>query len=66
LYSFIHFWLVHFTIDFLDSLTLEQVAALEGVVLPPKATQLTNMEVDEREETTLHDVDIEEMRRKHA
>jgi hypothetical protein len=39
---------------------------LEGVVLPPKATQLTNMEVDEREETTLHDVDIEEMRRKHA
>jgi hypothetical protein len=35
-------------------------------VLPPKSsTQLTDMELDECEETTLHDVNIEdEMRRK--
>jgi DnaJ family protein A protein 2 len=41
---------------------------LEGVVLPPRSsTQLTDMEVDECEETTMHDVENEEeMRRKHA
>jgi DnaJ family protein A protein 2 len=48
--------------------TPEQVAALEGVVLPPRSpTQLTDMEVDECEETAMHDVENEEeMRRKHA
>jgi DnaJ family protein A protein 2 len=58
---------IHFTVDFPDSLTAEQVAALEGVLPPRPSTQLTDMEVDECEETTLHDVNIEEeMRRKQA
>lgn len=58
---------IHFTVDFPDSLTPDQCKALEAV-LPPKASvQLTDMELDECEETTLHDVNIEEeMRRKQA
>ena len=57
---------IHFTVEFPDSLTLEQCKALEGI-LPskPSAARLTEMELDECEETTLHDVNIEEeMRRK--
>ncbi|XP_059430693.1 dnaJ protein homolog [Corylus avellana] len=58
---------IHFTVEFPDSLTLEQVGALEGVLPPRPSSQLTDMEVDECEETTLHDVNIEEeMRRKQA
>jgi len=58
---------IHFTVDFPDSLTPEQVGALEGVLPPRASTQLTDMELDECEETTLHDVNIEEeMRRKQA
>lgn len=58
---------IHFTVDFPDSLNAEQVVALEGVLPPRPSTQLTDMEVDECEETTLHDVNIEEeMRRKQA
>lgn len=58
---------IHFTVEFPDTLNPEQCKALEAV-LPPKASvQLTDMEVDECEETTLHDVNIEdEMRRKQA
>ncbi|MBA0878402.1 hypothetical protein Goshw_011591 [Gossypium schwendimanii] len=58
---------IHFTVDFPDSLTPDQCKALEAV-LPPKASvQLTDMELDECEETTMHDVNIEEeMRRKQA
>lgn len=59
---------IHFTVEFPDSLSPEQVAALEAVLPPKSSTQLTDMELDECEETTLHDVNIEdEMRRKqHA
>ncbi|PIA37437.1 hypothetical protein AQUCO_03000189v1 [Aquilegia coerulea] len=58
---------IHFTVFFLDSLTPEQCKALEAV-LPPKTTvHMTDMELYECEETTMHDVNIEEeMRRKHA
>ncbi|GMG98397.1 hypothetical protein Nepgr_000237 [Nepenthes gracilis] len=59
---------VHFTVEFPDSLSPEQVKALEAV-LPQKSSmhQLTDMELDECEETTLHNVNIEEeMRRKQA
>ncbi|KAF9675230.1 hypothetical protein SADUNF_Sadunf09G0010500 [Salix dunnii] len=55
---------IHFTVDFPDSLTPDQVKAIE-TILPRPSSQLTNMELDECEETTLHDVNIEEeMRRK--
>ncbi|KAK1263202.1 hypothetical protein QJS04_geneDACA009377 [Acorus gramineus] len=56
---------IHFTVEFPESLLPEQCKALE-VVLPPRtSSQLTDMELDECEETTLHDVNIEEeMRRK--
>ena len=58
---------IHFTVDFPDSLTPEQCKALEGVLPPRTASQLTDMELDECEETTMHDVNIEEeMRRKQA
>lgn len=58
---------IHFNVDFPDSLTPDQVTAL-AEILPSKAqSQLTDMELDECEETTLHDVNIEdEMRRKQA
>ncbi|XP_020096223.1 dnaJ protein homolog 2-like [Ananas comosus] len=56
---------IHFTVDFPDSLTLDQCRALEAVLPPKPASELTDMELDECEETTLHDVNIEEeMRRK--
>ncbi|KAJ6345001.1 hypothetical protein OIU78_007811 [Salix suchowensis] len=55
---------IHFTVDFPDSLTPDQVKAIE-TILPRPSRQLTDMELDECEETTLHDVNIEEeMRRK--
>lgn len=55
---------IHFTVDFPDSLTPDQVKAIE-TILPRPSSQLTDMELDECEETTLHDVNIEEeMRRK--
>ncbi|KAF5196559.1 Chaperone protein dnaj protein [Thalictrum thalictroides] len=61
---------IHFTVDFPKSLAPEQCKALEAV-LPPRAAaaavQMTDMKLDECEETTLHDVNIEEeMRRKQA
>ncbi|XP_022933971.1 dnaJ protein homolog [Cucurbita moschata] len=57
---------IHFSVDFPESLSAEQMKALE-TVLPskPSSSKLTDMEVDECEETTMHDVNIEEeMRRK--
>ncbi|KAL3652015.1 hypothetical protein CASFOL_001696 [Castilleja foliolosa] len=49
-----------FTVDFPESLSPEQSKALE-VVLPPRPTnRLTDMELDECEETTLHDINMEE------
>lgn len=58
---------IHFTVDFPEtgSLTVEQQKALETLLPPRPVSQLTDMELDECEETTLHDVNIEdEMRRK--
>ncbi|KAJ0102275.1 hypothetical protein Patl1_05837 [Pistacia atlantica] len=56
---------IHFTVDFPDSLTPDQCKALEAVLPQRSSVQLTDMELDECEETTLHDVNIEEeMRRK--
>ncbi|XP_071721802.1 dnaJ protein homolog isoform X1 [Rutidosis leptorrhynchoides] len=57
---------IQFTVDFPDTLSLDQCKALEAVLPPRSSTQLTDMEIDECEETTLHDVNImeEEMRRK--
>lgn len=58
---------VHFTVEFPDSLSPDQVKALEAVLPPKPSMGLSEMELDECEETTLHDVNIEEeMRRKQA
>jgi DnaJ family protein A protein 2 len=51
-----------------DSLAPEQCKALEAVLPPKPTSKLTDMEIDECEETTMHDVNNieEEMRRKQA
>ncbi|GAV81396.1 DnaJ domain-containing protein/DnaJ_CXXCXGXG domain-containing protein/DnaJ_C domain-containing protein [Cephalotus follicularis] len=55
---------IHFTVDFPDSLSPDQVKALEAVLPPRPSSQLTDMELDECEETTMHDVNIEEETRR--
>ncbi|KAH1130544.1 hypothetical protein J1N35_001922 [Gossypium stocksii] len=56
---------IHFTVEFPDSLNPDQIKALEAILPPKPTSHLTDMELDECEETTLHDVNIEEeMRRK--
>ncbi|KAL4301855.1 hypothetical protein GQ457_10G007270 [Hibiscus cannabinus] len=56
---------IHFTVEFSDSLNPDQIKALEAILPPKPTSKLTDMELDECEETTLHDVNIEEeMRRK--
>jgi DnaJ family protein A protein 2 len=56
---------IHFTVDFPESLVPEQCKSLEAVLPPRPVKQESEMDVDECEETTLHDVNIEEeMRRK--
>lgn len=56
---------INFSVDFPDSLSLDQCKGLEAVLPPKTSNKLTEMELDECEETTLHDVSIEEeMRRK--
>ncbi|KAJ8767907.1 hypothetical protein K2173_020847 [Erythroxylum novogranatense] len=56
---------IHFTVEFPESLSPDQVKALEAILPSKPTSQLTDMELDECEETTLHDVNIEEeMRRK--
>lgn len=58
---------IHFNIEFPDSLTPEQCKALQSVLPGRPSVSLTDMELDECEETTLHDVNIEEeMRRKQS
>lgn len=58
---------IHFNVEFPDSgiISPEQCQTLE-TLLPPRASKhLTDMELDDCEETTLHDINIEdEMRRK--
>ena len=56
---------IHFTVEFPESLSPDHCKALEAVLPARPTTQITDMELDECEETTLHDVNIEEeMRRK--
>ncbi|KAJ7536398.1 hypothetical protein O6H91_12G067800 [Diphasiastrum complanatum] len=58
---------IHFAVDFPDSGSIppEHCKALEAVLPPGPAVELTDMELDECEETTLHDVNFEEeMKRK--
>ncbi|KAL1544035.1 dnaJ protein [Salvia divinorum] len=58
---------IHFNVEFPDSLSPDQVQGLAKVLPPKPQSQLTDMELDECEETTLHDVNIEdEMRRKQG
>lgn len=59
---------IHFTVEFPDSLSSDQVKALEAILPSKPSSQLTDMELDECEETTLHDVNMqeEERRRQHA
>ncbi|PWA96259.1 DnaJ protein [Artemisia annua] len=55
---------IHFTVEFPESFP-KQCKAQQGVLPPRPSMQMTDMELDECEETTLHDVNIEEeMRRK--
>ncbi|XP_031502562.1 dnaJ protein homolog 2-like [Nymphaea colorata] len=56
---------IHFNVDFPETLSPDQCRNLEKILPPRPGNQLTDMELDECEETTLHDVNIEEeMRRK--
>ncbi|KAK6936288.1 Chaperone DnaJ, C-terminal [Dillenia turbinata] len=58
---------IHFDVVFPDSGTvhLDQCRALEAILPPKPSIHLSAMELDECEETTMHDVNIEEeMRRK--
>ncbi|PHT60409.1 DnaJ protein -like protein 2, partial [Capsicum baccatum] len=56
---------IHFTVEFPDTLSPDQCKNLEAVLPAKPKTQMTDMELDECEETPLHDVNIEEeMRRK--
>ncbi|CAN8268336.1 unnamed protein product [Cochlearia groenlandica] len=59
---------IHFTVEFPDTLTLEQTKAFEAILPKPSTTaaQLTDMEIDECEETTMHDVNIEDEMRRSA
>ncbi|CAA7048548.1 unnamed protein product [Microthlaspi erraticum] len=57
---------IHFTVEFPDSLSPDQTKAVEAVLPKPSTSQLSDMEIDECEEATLHDVNNieDEMRRK--
>lgn len=56
---------IHFNIEFPDSIPVDQSRVLEKILPTKPGKQVSDMELDECEETTLHDVSIEEeMRRK--
>ncbi|CAI9774536.1 unnamed protein product [Fraxinus pennsylvanica] len=58
---------IHFNVDFPESLTAEQVKALEAILPPKPSLQLSDVEMEECEETALQDVNMEEeMQRKQA
>ncbi|KAI3925971.1 hypothetical protein MKW98_028107 [Papaver atlanticum] len=57
---------INFTVEFPDSLTTEQCRKLEGVLAERELPQLKDTEIDECEETTLHDASIEQLKRKDA
>lgn len=55
---------IHFTVEFPETLSPDQVKGLETVFPAKPSSQLTDMELDECEETTLHDVNMEEETRR--
>ncbi|KAK2380017.1 dnaJ protein subfamily B member [Trifolium repens] len=55
---------IHFNVEFPETLTPDQVKGLEAVLPAKPSSQLTDMELDECEETTLHDVNMEEETRR--
>ncbi|EOA20722.1 hypothetical protein CARUB_v10001042mg [Capsella rubella] len=56
---------IHFTVVFPESLSPDQTKAIEAVLPKPTKAAMSDMDIDDCEETTLHDVNIEdEMRRK--
>ncbi|CAK8575692.1 unnamed protein product [Lathyrus sativus] len=55
---------IHFTVEFPETLSPDQVKGLEAVLPAKPSSQLTDMELDECEETTLHDVNMEEETRR--
>nr|AAB86799.1 putative [Arabidopsis thaliana]prf//2118338A AtJ2 protein [Arabidopsis thaliana] len=56
---------IHFTVEFPESLSPDQTKAIEAVLPKPTKAAISDMEIDDCEETTLHDVNIEdEMKRK--
>lgn len=57
---------IQFQIEFPESgfLTSEQCKALESVLPPKPANQMTDMDLDECEETILYDVNMEEETRR--
>ena len=58
---------IHFNVEFPESgiLSPDQCKALESILTQKRSKQIAPMEIDEAEETTLYDVNIEEeMRRK--
>ncbi|CAF2120700.1 hypothetical protein BRARA_C00985 [Brassica rapa] len=56
---------IHFTVEFPESLSRDQTKAFEAVLPKPAKSAMSDMEIDECEETTLHEVNIEaEMKRK--
>lgn len=59
---------IHFNVEFPESgvLSPDQCSTLETILPQKSSKHLTDMEVDDCEETTMHDVNMEEeMRRKH-
>lgn len=58
---------IHFNVEFPESgvLSPEQCRSLEKILPPPKTeSSLTAMDIDECEETILHDVNMEEENRR--
>ncbi|CAI9106422.1 OLC1v1005575C1 [Oldenlandia corymbosa var. corymbosa] len=53
---------IHFTVEFPDKLVSDQCKALESIL--PNRSKVSDIESEECEETTLHDVNIEEEMRK--
>ncbi|KAI3980374.1 hypothetical protein MKX01_003913 [Papaver californicum] len=57
---------IQFTVEFPGSLTMEQRKALEGALPARISPQLKDTEIDEYEETTLHTVSSDEIKRNQA
>lgn len=58
---------IQFNVEFPDpgTISLDQCRSLEKILPPRSTSHLSSMELDDCEETTLHDVNMEEeMRRK--